>query len=181
MVINLFLLSLHLPVPKTDKFIKYLIFREALCISLFTHTIGPEGTGEADTSPVAGPTNAVILPGDSIPRADPDAEGEAAKIATRTAYKAGKILMTATTAPKVEHQRISMKRGPCVVCKQAAAEKRRGVSVGGKKGRALHEYSPNITNKSKDRHVARAMTGCSACKVLLCSTKGCWEAYHSAV
>ena len=34
----------------------------------------------------------------------------------------------------IKHQRIGMKRGPCVVCKQIAAEKRRGVSVGGKRG-----------------------------------------------
>ena len=133
-IINSFLLSLHLPVPKIDKFIKYLMFRKTLYMSLFIHATGPGGADGADILLVAGPTNAVILPEGSIPRADPDAEKKIAKITTRTAYKADKILIAATTAPKVEHQRMSMKRGPCVVCKQAAAEKRRGVSIREKKG-----------------------------------------------
>ena len=147
-VVNFFLLSLHSPVSKKEKFTKHEVFREALYKGLFDHATGAVGAGGADIASmvVAGPVTAA------------------------------EALSTAGTG--IKHQRIGMKRGPCVVCKQIAREERRGVSVGGKKGQALQAVSPNIASKSKDRHVHRAKTGCDACRVLLCSTKQCWEAYH---
>ena len=137
---------------KKDKFTKYVAFREALYRGLFNHTIGTAGVGRADIPSLAGPLNAAEAL--SLP------------------------IIKGTGGASIKHQRIGMKRGPCVVCKQAAAEKRRGISVGGKKGRALQDISPNITSKSKDKHISRATTGCSACEVLLCTTRGCWEAFH---
>ena len=77
----------------------------------------------------------------------------------------------------VEHQRVSMKRAACIMCKQAAEEERRGIR--GTKRSVFQALSPNIASKRKDKHVARAMTGCSSCNVVLCSRKGCWEAFHS--
>ena len=76
------------------------------------------------------------------------------------------------------HQRVSMKRAPCAICKQAAKEERRGIKR--QKRHALQALSPNIASKRQDRHVARAMTGCSSCNVSLYSTRGCWDAFHWA-
>ena len=184
-VVNSFLISSYATVPKEDKIMIHAVFREKLYTGLFEHATGAAGASGVDIAslPITELNYAAIPsalpPGDSIPRVEvteQDTEGAATKNTTRTAYKAGEILMAA--APKVIHSRIQMKRGPCAVCKQIAAEKRRGISVGGKKGRVLRESSPNIATGHKDRHVNRAKTGCSACKVLLCTTKGCWEAFH---
>ena len=57
-VINSFLLSLHAPVAKKDKFIKYVAFREALYKGLFDHATGAADAGGADIPSLAGPLNA---------------------------------------------------------------------------------------------------------------------------
>ena len=111
MVINLFLLSLYIPVAKKNKFTKYVVFKEALYRGLFNHIIRAAGAGGADIPSLAGSLNAA---------------GALSLITTEGTGGAG-----------IKHQRIRMKRGPCVVYKQAAAEKRRGISVKGKKGQAL--------------------------------------------
>ena len=154
-VVNSFLLSLHSPMDKKEKFTKHMAFREALYKGLFDRATGAAGAGGADVASViiAGPMNAAeaLFMSDTV----------------------------AMTCAGIKHQRIGMKRGLCVVCKQIAAEKRRGVSVGGKRGQALQVIAPNIVSKRQDKHIARATTGCDACKVLLYMAKGCWEAFHS--
>ena len=152
MVVNSFLISSYAPVPIEDKITKHVVFREALFKALFAHATGPEGAGAADIPPLAGPITAT----------------EALSLSDSTA----------TTQTGIRHHRVPLKRGSCVVCKQVTAEKRRGISIRGKNGRVLQETSPNIVNKHKDKHISRAKTGCDACKVLLCTTKGCWEAFH---
>ena len=96
---------------KKDKFIKYIAFRETLYRGLFNYIIGVADIGEADILSLVGPLNAA----------------EALSLPTTEG----------TGGAGIKHQRIRMKRGPCVIYKQAAAEKRREISVKGKKGRAL--------------------------------------------
>ena len=85
---------------------------------------------------------------------------------------------TADTAGTAgQHQRVKIKRAPCVICKQAAKEKRRGIK--GLRKRILQGISPNIVSKRSDHRVSRAKTGCDVCKVALCAKRGCWEAFHS--
>ena len=57
-VINLFLLSLHVPVAKKDKFTKYIVFKEALYRGLFNHTTGVADIGGADIPFLIEPLNA---------------------------------------------------------------------------------------------------------------------------
>ena len=76
-------------------------------------------------------------------------------------------------------QRVKLKRAPCVICKQAAAEERRGIK--GARRQALQALSPNIVSKRKENRVKRAKTGCGLCNVALCTKRGCWEAFHSGV
>ena len=85
----------------------------------------------------------------------------------------------ATIGVKIDHHRVSMKRASCVMCKQGAREGRRGIR--GQQGRVLLAISPNVVSRSKDRHIARATTGCSSCQVSLCRDRGCWDAFHSGV
>ena len=84
-----------------------------------------------------------------------------------------------TASARVEHQRVKIKRAACVICKQAAAEERRGIKQ--QIRQALQAISPNIASKRKDRHVPRTETGCSSCKVSLCMKRRCWEVFHSGV
>ena len=84
------------------------------------------------------------------------------------------IIDTASTARR--HQKVQIKRAPCVICKQAAAEERRGIK--GVRRQALQALSPNIVGKRKERRVNRTRVGCCFCKVALCRERGCWEAFH---
>ena len=52
-IINLFLLSLHVPVAKKDKFTKYIAFREILYRGLFNYIIGAAGVNRADIPSLA--------------------------------------------------------------------------------------------------------------------------------
>ena len=102
-------------------------------------------------------------------------------LALREALYAGLLAHArplADTAEKIDlHQRVKMSRMGCVVCKQAAAEERRGIK--GSRRRVLQGISPNFVSKRKDRHVPRAKSGCNLCGVALCAKKRCWEAFHS--
>ena len=58
---------------------------------------------------------------------NPDTKDRAELVATAAvAYIAGKKLVAAVDI-YVEHQRVSMKRAPCVMCKQATKEGKRGI------------------------------------------------------
>ena len=86
----------------------------------------------------------------------------------------------ATANVEVGHHRVSMKRAPCVICKQGVKEGKRGIR--GQKRHVLQAISPNFVSKRKDRHGIRVKSGCDSCKVALCSARaqrGCWEAFHS--
>ena len=180
-VVNSYLLSLHAPVPKENKFTDHLAFRQALYEALFQHSTGAAAAGAAESLPVAGPVNFMLPPGGTMPVIDdPDTKDRAELVAAAAiAAAAGKMLVTAAASASVEHQRVSMKRAACIMCKQAAAEEKRGIR--GPRNRAFQALSPNIASKRKDKHIARAITGCSSCNVVLCSRKGCWEAFHSGV
>ena len=179
-VVNSYLLSSYASVPRKKKFVSHLAFREALYKALFQHSTGAEAV-IANTAnillPVAGPANFKLPPGDSIPIVD--TEGSEARATAKTAHIAGEILAQATADAKIEHQRVSIKRAPCVMCKQAAKEKRRGIR--GQPRRAFQDLLPNTVSRSKDRHVARATTGCASCNVPLCKGKRCWDDFHSVV
>ena len=85
-----------------------------------------------------------------------------------------------TANPAGLHQWVKIKRSQCVVCKQAAAEERRGIK--GARRQVLQAISPNIASRRRDKHIPRARTGCNLCRVALCTPKGtkrCWEAFHS--
>ena len=129
-VINFYLLLSYVAILKKDKFTKYLIFRETLYKVLFKYVIGAEVVGVKDILPVARPITAVAMlpPGGLIPRADAGAERVDAKIVVRIVYKVGKILKVATVAVRVKYQRgLLLKRSICVICKEDAVEKRRGI------------------------------------------------------
>ena len=184
-VVNSYLLSSYAAVPKKEKFTKHLAYRETLYKALFAQATGAVAAGAQETLPVAGPVNAVLPPGGSIPWVDRDAEEAAAKNAARTAYKTGELLTAtaataATAAARVEHQRGPLpKRSACVMCKEDAVEGRRGMR--GPQRRVLHALSANIVSRSLDRHISRPRTGYISCNVALCTTGGCWEVFHSAV
>ena len=130
MVINFYLLSSYAAILKENKFTKYLVFRETLYKVLFKYTINVEAVGAKNILPVARPTTAVAMlpPGGLIPRADTGAEKTDAKIAAKIVYKAGKILKAATATARVEHQRgLLPKRSVCVIYKEDAVEKKRGI------------------------------------------------------
>ena len=79
---------------------------------------------------------------------------------------------TADTAGTAgQHQRVKIKRAPCVICKQAAKEKKREIK--GLRRWILQGISPNIISKRSDYCVFRAKTGCDVCKVALCAKRGC--------
>ena len=183
-VVNSYLLSSYAQVPKEDKFIDHLAFRQALYKQLFAYTTGIAGAvGAAEILPIAGPINlqSFLPPGDTVPVVDnPDTEDRAEMAAAAAViHTAGELLVAAAADARIEHQRVPMKRAACVVCKQITTEKRRGIQ--GQKKVAFQESSPNITSKQKDKHVTRVYSGCASCTVALCSTKGCWEAFHSLV
>ena len=127
-VVNLYLLSLHAPVPRENKYIDYLAFRQALYKAFFQHLIGAAAAGAANTLPVAGPVNLILPPGDTVPIVDnPDTKDRAELAATAAVARiAGKKLI-ATVDIYVEHQRVSMKRAPCVICKQATKKGKREI------------------------------------------------------
>ena len=64
---NLYLLSLHTSVPKKNKYIDYLAFRQALDKALFQHSTGAAVAGATDILPVAGSVNLMLPPGDTVP------------------------------------------------------------------------------------------------------------------
>ena len=78
---------------------------------------------------MVGSVNLVLPPGDTVPVINnPDTEDRAEMVATAViVYTAGKLLVTATADARIEHQRISIKRATCVICKPIAKEKRRGI------------------------------------------------------
>ena len=146
--VNSFLLSSYAPVAEVGKFLKHRAFREALCKELFAH---------------ARPQSIVVVAGPAT--------------AATTIAAAAADVADAAGVTGVEHQRVKMKRLVCVICKQAAAEERRGIKR--QRRQALQAISPNNASKLKDRHVPRAETGCASCEVSLCTKKGCWEVFHS--
>ena len=104
-IVNLYLLSLHAPVPKENKFTNHLAFRQALYKALFQHSTGAAAAGAAESLPMAGPVNLVLPPGDTVPVVNnPDTKDRAELAATAAvAHIAGKILVTAAANPSVEH------------------------------------------------------------------------------
>ena len=67
---------------------------------------------------MAGPVNLILPPGDTVPIVNnPDTKDRIELVATvAVAHIAGKKLVAAVNI-YVEHQRVSMKRAPCVMCK----------------------------------------------------------------
>ena len=114
-VVNSYLLSSYAPVPKEKKFIEHVAFREALYKALFEHATGAAAAGAVDSLPVAGPVNLVLPPGDTV------------SVVAKGATVATTAVLAAVVDACVEHQRVSMKRAPCVICKQAAEEGKRGI------------------------------------------------------
>ena len=104
-IMNSYLLSLHAPVPKENKFTDYLAFRQALYKALFQHLTGAAAAGAAELLPVAGPMNLVLPPGDTVPVVNnPDTEDRAELVAAAAvAHIAGEMLVTAAANPSVEH------------------------------------------------------------------------------
>ena len=91
MVINSFLLSLHASVAKKNKFTKYIAFKETLYRGLLNYITGAADIGGANILSLAKPLNtAEVL---SLPTTE------------------------GTGGADIKHQRIGMKRGPCVVYK----------------------------------------------------------------
>ena len=78
---------------------------------------------------MTGSVNLVLPPGDTVPVVDnPDTEDRAEMAAAAAVVRtAGKLLVTAAADARIKHQRVLMKRAICVVCKQIATEKRRGI------------------------------------------------------
>ena len=99
-----------------------------------------------------------------------------AKPTADTANTAGTAGTTGTAGIAGQHQRVKIKRAPCVIYKQTTDEKRKGIKRLRK--RILQEISPNIISKRSDHRISRAKTGCDICKVALCAKRGCWEAFY---
>ena len=147
--VNSFTLSAFSYVSNEKKYTIHLAFREALCEGLLAHA-KPEAI-ITDTAGAADTVDAV----DTV----------------------GVVGAAGAADPVRLHQRVKMKRAPCVICKQAAAEERRGIK--GIRRQALQAIAPNIMCKRKERRVTRTRVGCRLCKVALCRESGCWEAFHS--
>ena len=118
-IVNLYFLSLHAPVPKENKFINYLAFRQALYKALLQHSIGVAAVGAAELLPVTGPVNLVLPSGDTVPVVNnPDTEDRAELVAiVAVAHIADKMLVTATANLSVKYQRVSMKRALYIIYK----------------------------------------------------------------
>ena len=104
-IINLYLLSLHAPLPKENKFMNYLAFRQALYKTFFQHLIGVVAAGAVESLPVADPANLVLPPGDTVPvvnNLDTEDKAELAA-AVIIVYIADEMLVTATANLSVEH------------------------------------------------------------------------------
>ena len=73
--------------------------------------------------------NLVLPPEDTVPVINNPDTKDRAKLAATAAvvYIAGEILITAAANPSIEHQRVSMKRVLCVICKQTAKEEKREI------------------------------------------------------
>ena len=99
--------------------------------------------------------------------------------ATASTIVAAPTIAAAGIADIVEHQRVKIKRAPCVVCKQAAAMERQGIKQ--QRRQPLQAVSSNFASRSLDRHVSRALTGCASSMVALCTKKRCWEVFHLGV
>ena len=179
-VVNSYLLSSYAPVSRKEKFAKHLAFREALFKQLFEHATGVEvAIGAANVLPVAGPINAILPPGDTVPANELNAESGVATMAVaKTAHTVGQILAKTAVTSKIEHQRISMKRAACVICKQAPKQEKKATAR--QKRSPLQAVTLNTMNQEKNRHIPRSITGCASCNVSLCAKKGCWEAFHSS-
>ena len=157
--VNSFILSSHSYVPKEEKFTDHQAFREALCSGLLA-------CAKYQASAIAYPPTAAAA------AACPATERPMMTRPTAACLAAGAL----AASEGIQHQRVKMKRSTYVVCKQACMQERRGIK--GKRRQVLQALSPNSTSERKDRHVARAKTGCSSCNVALCATRGCWEAFH---
>ena len=114
--------------PKENKFINYLAFKQALYKALFQHLIGAAVVGATESLPVVGPVNLVLPPGDIVLVINNLDTKDRAELAATVAvvYIAGKMLVTAIVNLFVEHQRVSIKRTSCVIYKQATKEEKRG-------------------------------------------------------
>ena len=128
-IVNLYFLSLYEPVPKENKFTDYLAFRYTLYKALFQYLTDAAAAGATESLSVTGPVNLVLPSGDTVPVVNNlNIKDRAELVATVTvAHIAGKILVIATANPYVEHQRVSMKRALCIMCKQATKEEKRGI------------------------------------------------------
>ena len=104
-IINLYLLSLYAPVPKENKFMDYLAFRQALYKALFQYSTGVVAAGATESLPVVGSMNLVIPPGDTVPVINnPDTEDRAELVAVAAiVYIVGKILIITIANLSVEH------------------------------------------------------------------------------
>ena len=102
---NLYLLFLHAPVPKENKFTDYLAFRQALYKVLFQHSTGAAAAGAIELLPVAGSVNLVLPPGNTVPVVNnSDTEDRVELAATAgIVYIVGKILVTATANLYIKH------------------------------------------------------------------------------
>jgi transposase IS4-like protein len=80
-----------------------------------------------------------------------------------------------TKIPKPEHKWESIKRTWCEVHKPHKGS-------GGRPSRALQDIT-NVANHVRKRRDRGKQTqkGCKQCKVALCYTSGCWQAYHSKI
>ena len=108
-IINLYLLSLHAPMPKKNKFTDYLAFKQTLYKALFQHSTNTAAAGTAKLLSVVGPMNLVLPPGDTVPVVNnPDTKNRAELAAVAAiAYITGKILVTATANLFIKYQSLN--------------------------------------------------------------------------
>ena len=114
--------------PKENKYIDYLVFRQALYKALFQHLTGVAAAGVVDILFIAGFMNLMLPPGDTVPIVNNSDTKDRVELAAAAAvaYIEGEKLITAVNI-YVEHQRVLIKRAPCVMCKQAAKKEKREI------------------------------------------------------
>ena len=115
----------------------------------------------------------MLPPGDTVLVINnPDTKNRAELAATAAiVYIVGEILVIAIANLSIKHQRVSIKRASYVICKQATKEEKREIRE--PRSHVFQALLPNIISKRKNRHIARAITGCSSYNVVLCSRKEC--------
>ena len=98
-------MSLYAPVPKENKFLNYLAFRQALYKAFFQHLTGVAVAGATESLPVAGSVNLVLPLGDTVPvMNNPDTEDRAELAATAAvAHIVDEILVIAAANLFVKH------------------------------------------------------------------------------